>query len=153
MNQPVTIRSASIADFEELYAIGKSTPELRVSATEELMDADEFRWSITSRQGVFLVAEEKGKLVGFIYADAKDMKRPFKHRYACLVYLVVFPESRGQGIASKLYAECEKRLHQLGITNVYSWANAEGDGGIINFLKKNEFAEGHKYLWMDKPIS
>ena len=147
------IRSASIDDFVELYEIGKDTAELRVSATEEFMDADEFKWSITNPNGCFLVAEEKNKKVGFIYANAKDVERPFEHKYACLVYLVVIPEFRRRGVALKLYLECEKRLSKLGVSNLYGWANAEANGEIVEFMKKQGFAEGHKYVWMDKKIS
>lgn len=146
------LRPASIKDFEELHTIGKNTPELRVSATEEFMDADEFEWSITNPQGIFLVAEEKQRKIGFIYANAKDIERPFEHKYACLVYLIVIPEFRRQGVAQKLYLECEKRLRTLGITNIYGWANAEGKGEITTFLKKQGFAAGHNYTWMDKKI-
>lgn len=39
----INLRPASLDDFVELYALGKETPELRVSATEEFMDADEFK--------------------------------------------------------------------------------------------------------------
>jgi GNAT superfamily N-acetyltransferase len=149
----MNIRSASIDDFTELYEIGKSAPELRVSATEEFMDADEFRWSITNQNGVFLVAEEQKRKIGFLYASAKDIEKPFEHKYACLVYLVIIPEFRRQGVAQKLYAEGEKRLRELGVTNIYGWASAEGNGEIIEFMKKQGFAQGHAYVWMDKKIS
>lgn len=148
----MNIRKASLNDFEELYKIGKSTPELKVSATEEFMDADEFKWSITNPNGVFLLAEKEKKVAGFIYANAKDIERPFEHRYACLVYLVVIPEFRRMGIATKLYSECIKVLEKMGVTNLYGWANAEGDGEIIDFMKKQGFAKGHKYVWMDKRL-
>jgi len=148
----IHIRAASLDDFEALYSIGKNTPELQVSATEEFMDADEFRWSITNPGGVFLLAEENRKIAGFVYADAKDVERPFEQRYACLVYLAVVPEFRKQGIAKSLYAECERRLKLQGITHLYGWANAEGTSQIIEFMKKHGFAEGHRYVWMDKKI-
>lgn len=147
------IRPALLDDFEELYDIGKNTLELRVSATEEFMDSDEFKWSIINPNGCFLLAEEKKKIAGFIYANAKDVERPFEHKYACLVYLVVVPKFRRQGIAKKLYLECERRLKKLGINNLYGWANAEGNGEIVEFMKKQGFLEGHKYIWMDKKIS
>jgi len=146
------IRVASLDDFEALYSIGRNTPELQVSASEEFMDADEFRWSITNPQGVFLLAEENRKIAGFVYANAKDVERPFNHKYACLVYLAVVPEFRKQGIASSLYLECEKKLKLQGITHLYGWANAKGESQIIDFMKKQGFAEGHRYVWMDKKI-
>ena len=147
------IRAASLDDFEELYSIGRNTPELKVSATEEFMDAEELRWSVQNPDGVFLLAEEnKEKIVGFLYANAKDIERPFENRYACLVYVAVAAEFRRQGIAKQLYAECERRLKERGVTHLYGWAHAEGDGQMIEFMKKQGFAEGHQYVWMDKRI-
>jgi|SRR3989338_7197182 len=146
------IRLAKLDDFIELYEIGKNTPELKVSATEEFMDADEFKWSITNPNGIFLVAEEEKSKIGFLYASARDIERPFKNKYACLVYLVVTPEFRRKGIAEKLYLEAEKKLKELGVTNIYGWANSESKGEIIKFMKSNGFSEGHKYMWMDKKI-
>jgi len=147
------IRPVVLDDFSELYEIGKNTPELRVSSTEDFMDADEFRWSLTNPHGVFLVAENKRKKIGFIYANSRDTERPFDKKYACLVYLVVIPEFRRQGVAQQLYSECEKRLKQLEISNIYMWANAETNGNIIESMKRRGFGEGHKYIWMDKKIS
>lgn len=146
------IRRATLSDFETLYQIGLQTPELRVSATEVFMDADEFRWCITNPDGVFLVAENDGAIAGFIYATANDAERPFVHKYACMVYLVVTPAYQKQGIARALSAECETRLRNMGITHVYTWANAEGNAGIIAHLKHNGFTQGHQYVWMDKAL-
>ncbi|MBI2146075.1 GNAT family N-acetyltransferase [Candidatus Woesearchaeota archaeon] len=146
------IRPASIEDFEELYSLGKDAPELRVSTVEEFMDTDEFKWSIRNPEGIFLLAEEQGRIVGFIYANAKDAERPFKHKYACLVYLIIAPAYRRQGLGQQLYLDCTKRLVQLGITHLYGWANVEGKGEMVSFLKKQGFQEGHQYKWMDKKI-
>jgi len=150
------IRSASLEDFEELYSIGINTPELKVSASEEFMDAEEFRWSIQNPHGIFLLAENDKptkKITGFVYANAKDtLERPLENKYACLVYLAVVPEFRQQGIAKQLYTDCERRLKEKGITHLYGWAHAEGDSNIIEFMRRQGFAEGHRYVWMDKRI-
>jgi len=146
------IRPAKLEEFEVLYEIGLNTPELRVSANEQFMDRDDFRQRIQNPQGVFLVAEQEERIAGFICASAKDADSPLQNKYACLVYLVTLPEFRRQGVARELYSECEKKLKELGITHIYSWANIEGDGSIVNFLKGQGFAEGHKYVWMDKEL-
>jgi hypothetical protein len=44
----MTIRKATLQDFDKLYAIGKMTPELKVSAVEEFMDTEEFQRCITN---------------------------------------------------------------------------------------------------------
>ena len=147
----MNIRKATVKDFNELYELGRKTPELQVSATEEFMDPDEFKWSITNKDCVFLVAEEHNKLIGFIYANAKDAERPFKNKYACIVYIVVSLEYRKKGVAIELYNECEKIVKEMGIQFLYGWANETS--GVIEFLKKQGFNEGHSYKWMDKKIN
>ncbi|MFA6256002.1 MAG: GNAT family N-acetyltransferase [Candidatus Absconditabacterales bacterium] len=146
------IRTAAIKDFFQLYEIGQNTPELRVSAKEQFMDQDEFILAIENPNGIFLVAEEENTLVGFIYVNAKDKDKPIENRYACLVYLVVVEKFRRHGIAQRFYDECEKRLKNMGITHVRTRANVEGNGEIVEFMKKQGFAEGHQYVRMDKTI-
>lgn len=143
------IRKATLDDFTELYAMGKNTPELKVSATEEFMDEDEFRWSIDQPRGVFLLAENE-RILGFVYANANDQERPFAHKYACIVYLAVIPGVRGMGVGKALYDACAAELKSKGCTNIYSWADPES--GIVEFFKKQGFAEGKPSIWMDKEI-
>ncbi len=150
-NFVMQIRKATSNDLSELYEIGKNTPELRVSSTEDFMDEDEFRWSIENSKGIFLIAQQGNKIIGFIYANAKDSDRPFKNKYACLVYLVVLPSHRRNGIATKLYSECEKQLKKLGITHIYGWANLESSG-IIDFMKNHKYKEGKRFVWMNKKL-
>ena len=145
------IRKATIADFDELYQLGKNTPELRVSATEDFMDADQFKGFITDKNCVFLVAEEKKKIAGFILLHAEWVYMPVKDKYGCMVYLVVASEFRKHGLATKLYSEGIKKLKEMGATHVYGWANAKGKE-ILEFMKKQGFAKGHEYIWMDKKL-
>lgn len=147
------VRPVSLDDFEELYTIGRNTPELQVSATEDFMTADEFRWSIHNPHGVFLLAENDTKIAGFVYANTKNtLERPLEHKYACLVYLTVVPEFREHGVAKKLYAECEKKLKERGISSLYGWAHAEETSKIRDFMTKQGFTEGHHYIWVEKKL-
>jgi len=149
----MNIRLAKTEDFPALYEVGKNTPEFRVSANQVFMDADEFSWAISgNKNSVFLVAEEDCEVAGFIYANAKDLDKPLKNKYATLVYIVVLPDFRKQGIAEMLYKDCEIRLRDLGITNICSWASLEGDGSISRFLQRQGFAKGHEYAWFDKEL-
>lgn len=137
----MTIRSSTAEDFDTLYHIGKTTPEFRVSANEVFMDADEFAFGISGdTNSVFLVAEEGGNIVGFIYFSANDLDKPVKHVYACLVYLTVLPEYRKQGTAQQLYEEAVFELKKKGVTHVYGWANIEGDGAIVKFMEKRRYS-------------
>ena len=146
------IREANLNDFKKLYKIGKQTPELKVSSTEEFMDKDDFKSRIKNKEHVFLVAEIDKHLIGFICAHARDNWKHLKNKYACLVYLAILPKYRKRGISSILYKECIKKLKKMGITNVYGRVNNESDGAIVEFMKKQGFSQGHNYIWMDKKI-
>ena len=146
------IRRANLKDFENLYCIAKKIPEIKVSATEPFMDEDEFKYCFQNKNGIFLVAEENDKILGFIYADAKDSDRPFSNKYGCIVYIAVLPQFRKMEVATKLYVECVKEMKKFGITHLFCWANTEGDGAVVKFMKKHGFEEGHKFVWMDKKI-
>lgn len=146
------IRKATIKDFKELYQLGLDTPEFQVSLNEPFMDKDDFKFRIKDKNHLFLLAEEDKKIVGFILFNLKDRKKPVKNKYACLVYLVVLPKFRGKGIASQLYNLSIKKIKKEGITHVYAIAFSEGKDEMISFLKKRDYAEGHKYTWMDKKI-
>ncbi|MEK6830584.1 MAG: GNAT family N-acetyltransferase [Nanoarchaeota archaeon] len=131
--------------MDDLYEIGKNTIELKVSSTEDFISIDELRYSIENPENIFLVAENNNKIIGFIYANSKDKDKPFKDKYACLVYLAVIPEFRRNYIAEKLYFECENRLKEVGINFIYGWANADSNP-IIKLMKKYGFSEGHRYI-------
>lgn len=146
------IRPAKIAEFDRLYEIGLNTPELRVSANEAFMDKDDFRNRIESPHHIFLIAEKGERIAGFLCVNATKGEGEMQNKYACLVYLVKVPEFRRQGVAQCLYTACEQQLKERGITHIYSWANAEGDGAIIEFFKRQGLAEGHRYVWMDKKL-
>jgi len=149
----MNIRKAELTDFAQLYELGNKTPELAVSSSDNFMEPDEFRWAITNPAGIFLLAEEDGQPIAFIYANKKDSDRPYQRdRWACIVYLAVSKDYRKRGIAQSLYSTCEQQLKGAGITKIYAWANAEGDGAIIKFNLKQGFSEGHKYVWMDKEL-
>lgn len=146
----MTIRPATKEDFPVLYEIGKMTPEFQVSVREVFMDADEFEYGISDPYSVFLVAEENSRIIGFIYAGELHYEKPLKKRSACLIYITVLPEFRNQGIAKKLYTNCEDTLRSRGVSGMYSWANTESD--IVPFMQKQGFLKGHQYVWMDKEL-
>ncbi|MBI4086089.1 MAG: GNAT family N-acetyltransferase [Candidatus Liptonbacteria bacterium] len=151
-NRDMVIRSATKSDFDALYKLGAETPEFRVSRSGAWMDPDEFMSAIENPSGTFLLAESEGGAAGFIYANRQDPERGPKTKAACLVYLVVRPEHRKQKIGQQLWDACLGDLKKHIVTYVYGWANAESDGSMVGFLKKNGFSEGHKYAWMDKEI-
>ena len=146
------IRRAILRDFKKLYALGKKTPELRVSAIEPFMHKNEFQRTIKSLNSIFLLAEEKEKIIGFIDINTRDIDRPAKYNEACLVYLVVARQARGQGVASQLYKAAVPLLKKKGITHLYAWVTTKNRGATLQFMKKQGFTPGHEYVWMDRKI-
>jgi len=147
------IRRATLEDFDQLYPFANQIPELKVSASGNFMEPDEFKWAMTNPKGIFLVAEEDQAITGFAYANVKDSDRPYHQgRWACLVYLAVRPEHRRKGIAQALYDQCEATLKEMGISRLYAWASLSGDQAVVKFNKKQGFVEGHQYVWMDKEL-
>ena len=146
-------RIATREDFSALYKLGAETPEFKVSAIAPFMDEDEFMNAIENPMGVFLLAEEGKDIVGFLYANRQDPERAPDTSWVCLVYLVIRREYRKYGLAQRLYDACVAELKTDGTTtHLYGWANAESDGSMLGFFKKNGFSEGHKYVWMDKKL-
>lgn len=146
------IRLANLKDFDKLYEIGKNTPEFKVSANKLFMEKDEFKFLIKNPDGLFLVAEKGNQIVGFVCASSDPAEKSLTTRYANLIYITVLPAFRRQGIAQKLYNECEKRMKKSGFSNMYCWAHAGKNSSIIEFMCKQGFAKGHDYVWMDKSL-
>lgn len=148
---PVTISPAIPDEFEELYALGRATPEFQVSASEPFMDEDEFRVALTHPGSAFFVARDGGQLAGFAYATTNDVERSTRNKWACLVYLVVLPAWRRQGVARQLCDATMAELRRRGITHLYAWANAESPA-ILAFMEQRGFALGHRCVWVDRRI-
>jgi len=147
----MAVRLATNADLPKLYQLGLATPEIQVSATEPFMDEDEFLGALKKKENFFVLWEEMGEIVGFIMADTRDQDIGYHNKYGCIIYVVVKPEFRGKGVAKKLYAETERIMKERGMTNLYCWASMESPE-IQKFMKKQGFAEGHRYVWMDKKL-
>lgn len=147
----MNIREARLEDFAGIYEIGLKTPELKVTEEDVFMDKDDLERRISDKNHVFLVAEDKQKLIGFICANAKDKDSPLIDRYACLVYLAVSPEYRNKHVATLLYDACVLQLKEKGITDAYGLVNSESKP-IQKFMEKQGFRTGKKLIWMDKKL-
>lgn len=146
------IRKAIIDDFQALYSLGLDCPELQTNPNQPFMEPDEFHWSIENPFGVFLLAGDSDKIVGFVYANMQDMERPIPERWACLVYLAVASDQRSRGIATQLYDAVVTQLRNQGVTRLYGWAHAKESSPIEAFLQRHGFEPGGLYRWYDKQI-
>lgn len=148
----IHIRQAKKTDTAALFKLGQHTPEFQTSNQEPFMEQDELQWRVGSPTSTFLMAESGKKLAGFIYAETVNTDAPIRSKFSCVVYIVVAPDFRKQGIATKLLEACEQELKEQGMEFVYVWANQGGDKAIEKFLKKEGYIAGHTYRWMDKKL-
>ena len=144
----MNVRTATIKDFKKLYSLGSRIPELKVDKHEPFMTKEEFKSAIKNPYGVFLLAEEDRKILGFAYANMKDERM---YKTACLVYLAVHPEYRHRGIGSLLSKERLKRLKRLGVKLVYSWIGANNKR-MQKFAREQGFKRGKEFFWFDKKL-
>ena len=145
----VEIRKATLKDVNKLYYLGSITPELQVS-DEPFMTKKGFEFAVKNPKGVFLVAEEKTKVVGFAYGNIKNKGKGYKE--GCLVYLVVHPKYRKKGIGKLLYDERLKQLKKRGVSYVYSWIGVDNKR-MHKFSKKHGGLKlGKKFIYCSKEL-
>ncbi|MDE1827934.1 MAG: GNAT family N-acetyltransferase [Candidatus Micrarchaeota archaeon] len=137
------IRKAKISDFNVLYKIGRSTPELKVSKNEIFMTPTDFKFAIANRNGIFLVAIEADRIIAFSYCAIEGPD------YACLVYNVVLPKYRGKGIGGLLIKKREQWLKRRRIKSVYSLAT---NPNVARILAHLGYKKGKTLTWMEKRL-
>lgn len=141
---PPEIRPAGLQDFEAIYTILK-TPDIERSDRSLPIPGD-LEQSLREPHGVFLVAEDSGTIVGFIYAVQDTSTK------AILRYLVVVPQLRRLGIASRLLSDCMTALaRERGIKEVGAFVRPETF--TLPFLKKRQFRLGDSFTWMARDIT
>lgn len=137
------LRKARIGDFNALYRIGSKTPELSAIEEREFMTRGEFKTALNKPKDVFLVAEEKDKIVGFAYSaieKAEEME---------MVNMVVLPSHRGRGIGRLLMEESERMLKKRGVKRMYALATNKR---MVGMMKHMGYKEGKKITWMEKTL-
>lgn len=135
------IRKAKLGDLHEIHRIGKSIPELEVAANKEFMSREDLKFAIRRKNGIFLVAEDLDKIIGFAYA--------FKEAptYAAFVYVAVVPEHRGRGIGKKFVAMCERAMKKLGARSIYGLAT---NAKITKYMERFGYKKGKNLVWIEK---
>lgn len=81
---------------------------------------EEFRERIvkTLEKFPYIVAEEEGKILGYVYVGAFRTRKAFSHCVETSIY--VADDARGKGIGTALYAEIERLMPALGISHLYA---------------------------------
>ncbi len=102
-----TLRTVRRSDFDTLWRIDQACFEPGISYSQE-----ELAWYMTRPRTFTIVAEEKGKIIGFLVAQ------PHARGKGHIVTIDVVESARRSGLGSKLLRAAEERLVKLGCDTV-----------------------------------
>lgn len=158
------VRYANFADapvIREIYAHYVRRTAITF-ATEEPTTAD-FVAKISDARYPFLVAEKKGRLAGFAYADSFRKKEAYRWDVELSIYLA--PGIEGQGLGTALMAELLRILTHQGYVNAYSCITLPGERSVglhrhFGFEELGVFprtgyklGQWHDVVWMSKTLN
>ena len=128
-------------DLDRLFQLALSVPELQASHRQVSHGQGEFnRWLFEVLSTVTLVAERRGRILGFLYATLEETS-------ARIVFLAVLPEYRRRGIGTALHQELKAHIpREVVFMGVYALLNSPA----IPFFEKIGYLPGKQYLWMDR---
>lgn len=116
-NEAATIRTVELSDAVAIAAIYNSyITETVITFEEEPITGDEMLRRIEDVRSTslpWLVAEEKGRVVGYAYATPWKVRSAYRFSVEITVYLA--PDNVGHGIGSLLYGRLISNLQTLGV--------------------------------------
>lgn len=141
------IRRGELRDAKEILRLLNSTPELQGGENEGVYTLDFVKGSIKNKdRELVLVAEEEGKLIGFLTAEL------WKHKgYSFFVDLFVKPEFRKKGVASQLYSKYESILKKLKIKTITGLVLVTNKR-MLKWCKKHGLIIGNKMYFYEKRL-
>lgn len=91
----------------------------------------------SSAKKIFLVAEEKDKILGFIEAEIMS-QRDSKTKRKVIEIVDIYVKNKRKGVGNKLFKEIEK-WSKLEEANFIQWEFLHGNKSAENFCIKNKF--------------
>jgi len=139
----VVIRDAVPEDVAEIAHIyGHYVANTAATFEETVPDKDEIhdRWQRRIEEGYpYLVAERRGKIVGFAYAAQFRQRSAFRFMAENSIY--VAPDSHKSGIGSALLATLIERCAELGYRQMVAVIGDAANQGSLALHKKHGFKE------------
>lgn len=131
-------------DVETVYKMLKAVEEFRVSEETEAGEwiKDSLKRWIENEDDEMLVAEEGGKLIGFIFTTVHKPSGK-----VVIENIFVKKEKRSGGCGGRLLKDCIARLKKKGINYFYTQIK-ETNRDAIRFFRESGFTEGYKFVWM-----
>ncbi|MFO8015856.1 MAG: GNAT family N-acetyltransferase [Candidatus Woesearchaeota archaeon] len=130
------IRLAEIKDCGECAELSR-IKELRPAGSDFI--SGEYFSVFVDKDGMFLVAEDKGRVIGFILGE------PMKGGLAHLGLLTVDESFRGQGIGRMLLDAFRKKCDEKGLKDILLYA-PKSNRNTLEFYKKRGFKEGREHI-------
>lgn len=145
MEKNIVIQNITKEDVPEIVALGLSTKELQLQNDGFYYYSEEMVESfITSPNDIYLVAKIDGQIAGYRLATFNPYLKE-----AYLIDMVVKPEYRGLGVASRLYDKTFEILNKKGCT--WAWVLAREDNPrIMAILEKKGFTKGVNFTFFYK---
>jgi ribosomal protein S18 acetylase RimI-like enzyme len=147
MTDPISIRNAIPADLNAVIALDDvSTREQKSVYWRDVFD----RYvNIGKEDRFFLVAESKGKVVGFIVGEVRAWE--FGSPPCGWVFaLAVSPNAREKGIGQRMFEEICNRLKQIGVSMVRTMVDRDNKL-TLSFFRSQGLRTG-RYIELEKPL-
>lgn len=136
--QVVRLREFSMKDYAEVRALWvESGLEIRPGDSE-----DEIRSKLKRDPDLFLVAEERGTIVGTAMGT-------WDGRRGWIYHLGVLPGSQRKGVASALVAEVEARMRKKGVLKVNAIVYKTNTKSL-NLFRKSGYTSDERTLILGK---
>ncbi len=143
------IREAQKKDIHDIYLLGKKVHELDFSKKFPFHEKSELKEFIKFRkENIFLVADEKREIVGFIFAKI------LSHHaggWCMLDNIAVGREHRKKGVGTKLLIELYKQLKKRNVRYIQV-LEEEHHKKTKKFWRSKGFKETKHFIWAEKTL-
>jgi len=139
----VSIHRARPQDVNSVYRLVTSISEFAASGETRFFKREELKEWIGRRDSVVLVAQDKGNIIGFLFAKIIS-----KH-WCMLDSIAVNPRYRNKGIGKQLLDKLYAILKRKGVDYMQGLVDV-GQGKTRAFWKKRGFKEGNSFVWIEK---
>jgi [ribosomal protein S18]-alanine N-acetyltransferase len=122
-NLSATLREYTPPDFDELYDLDRVCYPRGIAYSRR-----ELRWFLAQPGAICVVAEDGGKIAGFLIADREGAE-------SHIVTIDVAPEHRRHGIGTQMIEEIERRLVALGVGEINLETAVNNEAGTAFWMR------------------
>ena len=144
MEKTIKIREASIEDAKTLDEMLTRLIRHEANYDKNLNDQSVVKDNYKEGHKIF-VAEEEGRIIGFLYGFVYGIPDMWKEPVAILDALFVDEQYRGKGCACMLFEEFRKFACRSGVCRIELKVISE-NADALRLYQKLEFVETKKYM-------